>query len=139
MRSARSTGSPSGTTPTARLAGSSPTRSKSAPASGGRASSGCSSGRSPVYRVRLPRATPFQSERLGFHNMRGSRCQSCRNAVKVVVSFPVPLSEGGPVDSEHGGMSSQHEGMLPVDSVDVGQRTDLDKLHLGAVGLFGVL
>jgi len=43
------------------------------------------------------------------------------------------------VDSEHGGMSSQHEGMLPVDSVDVGQRTDLDKLHLGAVGLFGVL
>jgi len=29
--------------------------------------------------------------------------------------------------------------MLPVDSVDVGQRTDLDKLHLGAVGLFGVL
>src|SRR5205809_7860963 len=36
-------------------------------------------------------------------------------------------------------MSSQHEGMLPVDSVDVGQRTDLDKLHLGAVGLFGVL
>ncbi len=43
------------------------------------------------------------------------------------------------MDSEHGGMSSQHEGMLPVDSVDVGQRTDLDKLHLGAVGLFGVL
>jgi len=43
------------------------------------------------------------------------------------------------VDSEHGGMSSHHEGMLPVDSVDVGQRTDLDKLHLGAVGLFGVL
>jgi amino acid transporter len=29
--------------------------------------------------------------------------------------------------------------MLPVDSVDVSQRTDLDKLHLGAVGLFGVL
>jgi len=28
------------------------------------------------------------------------------------------------VDSEHGGMSSHHEGMLPVDSVDVGQRTD---------------
>ena len=43
------------------------------------------------------------------------------------------------MDSEHGGMSSHHEGMLPVDSVDVGQRTDLDKLHLGAVGLFGVL
>jgi len=29
--------------------------------------------------------------------------------------------------------------MLPVDSVDVSERTDLDKLHLGAVGLFGVL
>ena len=43
------------------------------------------------------------------------------------------------MDSEHGGMSSHHEGMLPVDSVDVSERTDLDKLHLGAVGLFGVL
>jgi amino acid transporter len=29
--------------------------------------------------------------------------------------------------------------MLPVDSVDITERTDLDRLHLGAVGLFGVL
>src|SRR5690349_11151096 len=36
-------------------------------------------------------------------------------------------------------MSYQPEGMLPVDSVDVGQRTDLDELHLGAVERFGVL
>jgi amino acid transporter len=43
------------------------------------------------------------------------------------------------VDSESGGMSSHREGMIPVDSVDVSQRTDLHKLHGGAVGLMGVL
>jgi amino acid transporter len=43
------------------------------------------------------------------------------------------------VDSEHGGVSTHHEGMLPVESVDVSQRTDVHKLHLGAVGLLGVL
>ena len=43
--------------------------------------------------------------------------------------------------SEHGptpGMSEHHEGMLAVvESVDVSERDDLDKLHGGAVGLFG--
>jgi amino acid transporter len=43
------------------------------------------------------------------------------------------------VDSEHGGMSTQHEGMLPVESMDVSQRGDVHKLHGGAVGIFGVL
>ena len=37
-------------------------------------------------------------------------------------------------------MHEHHEGMLPVvDSVDVGQRVDVHKLHGGAVGLAGVL
>ena len=37
-------------------------------------------------------------------------------------------------------MSEHHEGMLGVvESVDVSERDDLDKLHGGAVGLFGVL
>ena len=37
-------------------------------------------------------------------------------------------------------MSEHHEGMLAVvESVDVSERDDLDKLHGGAVGLFGVL
>jgi amino acid transporter len=43
------------------------------------------------------------------------------------------------VDSESGGMTTRHEGMLPVESVDVSQRTDVHKLHGGAVGLLGVL
>jgi amino acid transporter len=43
------------------------------------------------------------------------------------------------VDSEHGGLSSHHEGMIPVDSMDVSARTDVHKLHAGAVGLAGVL
>jgi amino acid transporter len=43
------------------------------------------------------------------------------------------------VDSEHGGMSTQHEGMLPVESMDVSQRGDVHKLHGGAVGILGVL
>ena len=41
--------------------------------------------------------------------------------------------------SEHGGMSTQHEGMLPVESMDVSQRDDVHKLHGGAVGILGVL
>ncbi len=41
--------------------------------------------------------------------------------------------------SEHGGMSTQHEGMLPVESMDVSQRGDVHKLHGGAVGILGVL
>ena len=32
-----------------------------------------------------------------------------------------------------------HEGMLPVESVDVSQRDDVHMLHGGAVGLAGVL
>ncbi len=43
------------------------------------------------------------------------------------------------MDSEPGGMSTRHEGMIPVESVDVSQRTDVHKLHGGAVGLLGVL
>jgi amino acid transporter len=43
------------------------------------------------------------------------------------------------VASEHGGMSTQHEGMLPVESMDVSQRGDVHKLHGGAVGILGVL
>jgi amino acid transporter len=43
------------------------------------------------------------------------------------------------VDSEPGGMSTHHEGMLPVESMDVSQRGDVHKLHGGAVGLLGVL
>jgi hypothetical protein len=36
-------------------------------------------------------------------------------------------------------MSTQHEGMLPVESMDVSQRDDVHKLHGGAVGILGVL
>jgi amino acid transporter len=36
-------------------------------------------------------------------------------------------------------MSTQHEGMLPVESMDVSQRGDVHKLHGGAVGILGVL
>ena len=43
------------------------------------------------------------------------------------------------MDSEHGGLSSHHEGMIPVDTMDVSARTDVHKLHAGAVGLGGVL
>ena len=43
------------------------------------------------------------------------------------------------MDSEPGGMSTHHEGMLPVESMDVSQRTDVHHLHGGAVGLLGVL
>jgi amino acid transporter len=44
------------------------------------------------------------------------------------------------MSSEGGGMHEHHEGMLPVvDSVDVSTRTDVHKLHGGAVGLWGVL
>ncbi|HYX85262.1 MAG TPA: APC family permease [Gaiellales bacterium] len=41
--------------------------------------------------------------------------------------------------SEQGGMSPHHEGMIPVESLDVSQRGDVHKLHGGAVGLLGVL
>jgi len=44
------------------------------------------------------------------------------------------------MSSEGGGMHEHHEGMLPVvDSVDVSTRTDVHKLHGGAIGLWGVL
>jgi amino acid transporter len=44
------------------------------------------------------------------------------------------------MSTEGGGIQPHHEGMLPiVDSVDVSKRDDLDKLHGGAVGLWGVL
>jgi amino acid transporter len=43
------------------------------------------------------------------------------------------------VADDSGGISSHHEGMIPVDSVDVSQRGDVHKLHGGAVGLAGVL
>ena len=40
---------------------------------------------------------------------------------------------------DSGGVSSHHEGMIPVDSVDVSQRDGVHKLHTGAIGLSGVL
>jgi amino acid transporter len=44
------------------------------------------------------------------------------------------------MSSHDEGLREHHEGMLPVvDSVDVGQRSDVHKLHGGAVGLAGVL
>jgi amino acid transporter len=44
------------------------------------------------------------------------------------------------MSSEGGGMHEHHEGMLPViDSVDVSTRSDVHKLHGGAIGLWGVL
>jgi hypothetical protein len=40
------------------------------------------------------------------------------------------------MSSEGEGMHEHHQGMLPVvDSVDVDKRTDVHKLHGGAVGL----
>jgi len=38
-----------------------------------------------------------------------------------------------------GEITAHHEGMIPVESVDVSQRSDVHKLHGGAVGLAGVL
>jgi hypothetical protein len=44
------------------------------------------------------------------------------------------------LSSEGGGMHEHHQGMLPVvDSVDVDKRSDVHKLHGGAIGLAGVL
>jgi amino acid transporter len=44
------------------------------------------------------------------------------------------------MSSEGGGMHEHHQGMLPVvDSVDVDKRSDVHKLHGGAIGLAGVL
>src|SRR5437764_6565299 len=44
------------------------------------------------------------------------------------------------MSSEGGGMHEHHERMLPViDSVDVSTRSDVHKLHGGAIGLWGVL
>jgi amino acid transporter len=43
------------------------------------------------------------------------------------------------VSSEGGGVHTHHEGMIPVESVDVAQRDDVQMLHGGAIGLWGVL
>src|SRR5579862_4455251 len=43
------------------------------------------------------------------------------------------------VSSEGGGVHTRHEGMIPVESVDVAQRDDVHMLHGGAIGLWGVL
>jgi amino acid transporter len=44
------------------------------------------------------------------------------------------------MSSEDGGLHEHHEGMLPVvEGVDVSGRSDVHKLHGGAIGLWGVL
>jgi amino acid transporter len=43
------------------------------------------------------------------------------------------------MSSVSGGAEGHHEGMIPVESVDVSKRDDVHKLHAGAVGLMGVL
>src|SRR5437763_15746463 len=40
---------------------------------------------------------------------------------------------------DSGGLHTQHEGMLPVESMAVSRRDEVHKLHGGAIGLWGVL